>query len=109
MMEEPEELKPIEVKIGSQIAYFPGHVSYGNFNHPDVERGFVVSLALGTPSVHSIVFCRFWRKGSAELRTVTNSEACHLGDLRLIDTHSQDYVDGVARKLGYNVESRTGL
>ena len=108
-MEDSEELKPIEVKIGSQIAYFPGHVSYGNFNHPDVERGFVVSLALGTPSVHSIVFCRFWRKGSAELRTVTNSEACHLGDLRLIDTHPQSYVNGVARRLGYEVDALSDL
>lgn len=52
---------------GTQVFYVPTHAE-GDLSHPDVEAGFVTSVRGDT------VFCRYWRKDLAELRTKANSE-----------------------------------
>lgn len=74
-------------KPGQQIAYIPSHANE-NINHPDVEFGFVTSVN------DSYVFCRFFRnRGSNELRTMANSEACRPEDLIPFEHHKQGEIN----------------
>lgn len=57
------------MRRGTQIAYIPNHAD-GNINHPDVEFGFVTSES----EKYNAHFCRYWRRGTNELRTKSNSE-----------------------------------
>lgn len=62
---------------GDQIIYMPSHAN-GDLNHPDCERGFVMSMGR-----NDLCFCRFWHKGlvGKSLRTIANSEAVSSRDL----------------------------
>lgn len=71
---------------GTQIIYVPIHAK-GDLNHPDCEPGFITSKA------GSSYYCRFWKKGSTELRTKIYSERCDISSLVEKDTVPQIRVE----------------
>lgn len=80
-------------KTGTQIVYIPGHAG-GKIDHPDCEFGFITSV------VGNICYCRFWtKKGSAVLRTKSNSEAVRYDYLVCFDIENQSFVDDLIDEL----------
>jgi hypothetical protein len=78
-----------EMNPGTQVAYIPLHAN-DNFDHPDVEFGFVVKQE------NNGYFCKYWHKGRVgELRTINNSEFTYGHFLVEHDSVSQDMVDGL--------------
>ena len=74
------------MKQGDQVIYVPSHARNKGINHKDIEYGFVYSVS---PTDSETLFCRYWIKGDAGvLRTVANSEATNLRDLRGYDSVS---------------------
>lgn len=81
-----------DLRPGTQVIYAPSHAE-GDETHPDCEEGFVTSYN------DEFVFCRFWRGHTNELRTRTNSEACHPRHLLIKDTRSQVVVDRMINEI----------
>lgn len=83
----------MNLKLYEQIACIPFHVPTGNnkeFNHPDVEFGFVMSIPPVDFYGSQDYFCRYWRKDNlGELRTVANSERTSSENLRKVPVHSK--------------------
>lgn len=77
-----------ELKRGTQIIYVPGHAD-GDINHPDCERGFVITDNGGS------AFCRYFSKNTliGNLRTIANSELTPKDCLIIKDTYNQKLVD----------------
>jgi len=73
---------------GLQIIYVPTHAN-GNLNHPDCEQGFVMYTKVDT----AFAYCAFWRKGTNELRTLSNAEGVYYRDLIAAPTRSPEVVD----------------
>lgn len=68
---------------GTQIVYVPGHAKA--IDHPACELGFVTGVIEGTNSV----FCRYFLKGSDELRTTFCSELTPFATIRIIKHRDQ--------------------
>lgn len=83
------------MKRGTQILYIPNHAK-GEFNHQDIEEGFVTSHT----SKKDFVFCRYWSKSyPGELRTKSCSEATPLGNLLIKNTRPQRVVEELLKEL----------
>lgn len=86
-------------KPGDQIIYVPSHVVVNNikdfvWDHPHVERGFVMSVKYETVTNVPLIFCRYWLKTMiGQLRTVANSELTPVERLHLFKTHSQEFIE----------------
>lgn len=61
------------LKPGTQIIYVPNHAD--GPGHSDCEKGFVVSIR------GENAMCRYFRRGTTELRTLANSESTPIVDL----------------------------
>lgn len=78
---------------GTQIIYVPG-LAHGDKPNADCETGFVER-----DDGSRFVACRFWRKGSQQLRTIANGEACRRDTLVIQNTVPQEVVAAVQESL----------
>ena len=93
-----------DLSEGVQVIYVPPHAN-GDINHHDCEHGFISTWTT------SIVFCRFWLKGTytafdygescekPSLRTTSCSEPCHIDRLVVRDSVKQDFVDSALKDI----------
>ena len=77
-----------DMEPGTQIIYFPPHVTFGDESHRDTEFGFVYG------SMYSdAIFCRYWsRSFPTELRTKSCGELTPRHRLLIKDTRDQELV-----------------
>ena len=85
---------------GIQVIYVPTHAN-GDVNHPDCERGFIMS------SRGSTAFCRFWSKDLKRLRTVSCSESCNVSELVVADSVPQSQVNYALTEILADQESES--
>lgn len=81
-----------DLKVGMQIAYIPDHAN-GDINHSDVELGFVSAVGGYTVS------CRYFYKGSDELRTKQNGETTYLRNLVIYKHRRQTIINRLMREI----------
>lgn len=85
------------MKRGDQIVYIPQHAMELGIEHPDVEYGFVNSIS---PIDNEVIFCRYWLKGKlGELRTVANSEATNIRNLKYYFKVSQELIQETIKEI----------
>jgi len=78
------------MKNGTQIIYFPPHVTFGDVTHRDVEFGFVYDNSM---HYSDAMFCRYWsRQFPSELRTKSCGELTPRNRLFVKDTRDQELV-----------------
>lgn len=92
-----------KLKSGDQIAYVPQHAT-GSIEHPDVEVGFVTSIA--DDGQHA--FCRYWNVDTTDLRTKSNSERTPLRFLRPFKSVPQVRIDLAIQKYGITIQQEEG-
>ncbi len=90
----------IKLTRGTQVVYVPTHVDgdmegdVSYLSHPDVQFGFVTSVAKG-----GAYFCRYWiSRTSNELRTKANSESTPASLLMQVDSHTEEEVGTALRE-----------
>lgn len=66
----------VAFRAGDPILYVPDH-AHGESAHPDCEEGFIVQVT------GDLAWCRFFRRGTRELRTVANEERTPIANLEL--------------------------
>jgi len=65
-----------DFRAGDPILYVPNH-AHGDPVHLDCEEGFIVQVT------GDVAWCRFFRKGTRDLRTVANEESTPIANLEL--------------------------
>lgn len=95
--EAPEEGggRTMQMAPGTQVVYIPNH-AHADREHRDCELGFVEYHPPGSDMVH----CRYFRRGTTELRTVANSEVTPLVNLEVEEHTDQELVAELLRQYG---------
>lgn len=81
-------------KVGDQVAYFPGHIKFGDFAHPEVEFGIVTSEVW-----ENTVRVRYWKNGENGLELEDYSKMTSTKRLCLHKIKPQEEIDEILKTL----------
>lgn len=78
--------------VGDEIVYVPDHAE-GDPKHPDCEHGFITAVY----PEDRVAMCRFFRRGTYELRTVSNGERAAFRNLMRVKLAPPGVIDQALR------------